>query len=38
MATRHRPLGGRPVMITGAASGIGQSLARQEKRLRAGTR
>ena len=33
MATRHKPLGGRPVMITGAASGIGQSLARHLSRL-----
>jgi NAD(P)-dependent dehydrogenase (short-subunit alcohol dehydrogenase family) len=29
MATKRRPLGGRPVMITGAASGIGRSLARR---------
>jgi NADP-dependent 3-hydroxy acid dehydrogenase YdfG len=28
MATKRRPLAGRPVMITGAASGIGRSLAR----------
>jgi NAD(P)-dependent dehydrogenase (short-subunit alcohol dehydrogenase family) len=28
-----RPLGGRPVMITGAASGIGRSLARHLSRL-----
>ena len=41
MATKHRPLGGRavrpiggrPVMITGAASGIGRSLARHLSRL-----
>ena len=33
MATRHKPLGGRPVMITGAASGIGRSLARHLSRL-----
>ena len=29
MATKRRPLAGRPVMITGAASGIGRSLARR---------
>jgi NADP-dependent 3-hydroxy acid dehydrogenase YdfG len=28
-----RPIGGRPVMITGAASGIGQGLARRLSRL-----
>jgi Short-chain dehydrogenase involved in D-alanine esterification of lipoteichoic acid and wall teichoic acid (D-alanine transfer protein) len=28
-----RPLAGRPVMITGAASGIGRSLARRLSRL-----
>ena len=41
MATKRRPLGGRavrpiggrPVMITGAASGIGRSLARHLSRL-----
>ena len=33
MATKRRPLAGRPVMITGAASGIGRSLARHLSRL-----
>ncbi len=33
MARNHRPMGGRPVMITGAASGIGRSLARHLSRL-----
>ncbi len=33
MAAKHRPLAGRPVMITGAASGIGRSLARHLSRL-----
>jgi len=32
MARKPRPLGGRPVMITGAASGIGRALARQLSR------
>src|SRR5581483_1794305 len=32
MARKPRPLGGRPVMITGAASGIGRALARHLSR------